>query len=183
MDEVVREIMSAFEHMEGQKPLFAWCAKDCELIQKSEDVGIWGKPLMKVWKAWPSWDASNTIIVDHHAPRVECNPTVNVIVPPSFYVANMKDLSQDNDYLKVKLWPALGGLNTHQDVTRFWRYLNVSGKHDGVCSVNTTSTSIVPRTDGTPFADPRVPSVGGEGTCGPQVHVHHCPLTCNLLDE
>ena len=183
MDEVLREILAVFEHMENHKPLFAWCAKDCEMIQKCNDVAIWGKPLTKVWKAWPTWNASNTIIVDHHAPRVECNPQVNVIVPPSFYVANMKDLSQDNDYLKVKLWPALGGLNTHQDVTRFWCALNDSGKHAGVCEVNTGLRSIVPRPPCIPFGDPRVPTCGGEGTCGLQVHIRHCPLTCNLLDE
>ena len=91
---------------------------------------------------------------------------MNVIVPLSFYVANMKDVSEDNDYLKVKLWPALGGLNTHEDVTRFWCALNISGSHAGVCEVNTTSRSIVPNQPCTPIADPRVTKCEGEGTCG-----------------
>ena len=182
MEEVLREILPVFEHMEGHKPLFVWCAKDCEQFQKSDDVAIWGKPLTKVWKAWPSWNANNTIIVDHHAPRVECNPQVNVIVPPSFYVANMKDVSEDNDYLKVKLWPALGGLNTHEDVTRFWCALNVSESHAGVCEVNTISRSVVSNQPLTPIADPRVTKCGGEGTCGLKVHGRHCPLTCKLVD-
>ena len=53
MDEVLREILPVFEHMEGHKPLFAWSAKECELIQRTDDVAIWGKPLTKVWKEWP----------------------------------------------------------------------------------------------------------------------------------
>ena len=104
--------------------------------------------------------------MDHHAPRVECNPQVNVIVPPSFYVAKIHDITEDNEYLKVKLWPALGDLNTHQDVASFWSALNVSGKHAGVCEVNSTLRSILPRPPCTPIADPRVPKCGGEGTCG-----------------
>ena len=137
MGEVVREILPVVEHMEDPKPLFVWTAKECELIHKYDDVAKWGKPLAKVWKAWPCWNATNTIIVDHHAPRVECNPQANVIVPPSFYVGKIVDLSEDNDYLKVKLWPALGGLNTHKDVASFRCALNVSGKHARVCAVNT----------------------------------------------
>ena len=157
MDEILQEIMPMFEHMEGRQPLFAWSSKDCEIIHKTEDVTIWGKPLTKVWKKWPCWNATNTIIVDHHAPRVGCNPQVNVIVPPSFYVANIQDVSEDNDYLKVKLWPALGGLNVHHDVATFWCALNATGEHAGLCEVNTSSRSILPRHPCTPFADPRVP--------------------------
>ena len=110
---------SLFEHMEGHKLIFTWSAKECELIQKTDDVAIWGKPLTKVWKAWPCWNATNIIIVDHHAPGMECTPTMNVIVSPSVYVANIYDVSEDNDYLKVILWPDLGGLNTHQNVVSF----------------------------------------------------------------
>ena len=181
MGEVVREILPVVEHMEDPKPLFVWSAKECRLIHKSDDGAKWGKPLTKVWKAWPQWNATNTIIVDHHAPRVECNPSANVIVPPSFYVENLKDLSEDNEYLKVKLWPALGGLNTHKDVASFWCALNVSGKNARVCAVNTNSRSIVPPQPSTLIADPRVPISGGEGHCGLLVHSGHCPLTCNVV--
>ena len=135
MEEVLREILPVFEHLEGHSPIFAWCGKDCEITNKSDDVTIWGKPLTKVWNKWPCWDGTNTIIVDHHAPRVACNPKANVIVPPSFYVTNMKDLAEDNEYLKLTLWPALQALYTHQDVGSFWSNLNVSGLQAGVCEV------------------------------------------------
>ena len=48
MDEVLQEIMTMFEHIENHKPMFVWSAKDCEMIQKTDDVTIWGKPLTKV---------------------------------------------------------------------------------------------------------------------------------------
>ena len=86
----------------------------------SEDITTWGKPLRKVWEKWPCWNASNTLIVDHHGPRVLCNPQGNVIVPPPFYVANMKDVAEDNEYLKMKLWPALEATLPHEDVASFW---------------------------------------------------------------
>jgi hypothetical protein len=35
-------------HLEGHQPIFTWAAKDCELIQKSDRVSLWGKPLTKV---------------------------------------------------------------------------------------------------------------------------------------
>ena len=167
MDEVLHEILPVFQHMEGHKPLFSWCAMDCEIIQKSDEVTLWGKPLTKVWKKWACWNDTNTIIVDHHAPRLECNSHANVIVPPSFYVAKMKDIAEDNDYLKLKLWPTLEGIYTYQDIASFWSTFNVSGMQAGVCEVHCHSKSIAPRPPCTPFADPGVPKCGGEGTCGP----------------
>lgn len=136
MEEVLREILPVFEHLEGHQPIFAWSGKDCEIIQKTGDITIWGKPLTRVWNKWPCWNGTNTIIVDHHGPRVACNPKANVIVPPSFYVANLKDLGEDNEYLKHILWPALQGLHGHQDVGTFWSSLHVSGLTAGVYEVN-----------------------------------------------
>ena len=81
MEEVLHEILPVFEYLEGHQPIFAWSRKDCEIIQKTDDITIWGKPLTKVWNKWP-WNGTNTIIVDHHSPRVACNPKTNVIVPP-----------------------------------------------------------------------------------------------------
>ena len=104
--------------------------------------------------------------MDHHAPRVECNPQANVIVPPPFYVANMKDLAEDNDYMKLRLWPALQGLHMHQDLASFKSTLNVSGMLAGVCEVNTFSRSMAPRRPCTPLIDPRLPKSEGEGTRG-----------------
>jgi hypothetical protein len=75
----------------------------------------------------------------------------------------------------VKLWPALGGLNIHHDVARFWSALKVSGEHAGVCEVNTRWRSIPPREPCTPFGVPRVLKSGGEGTCGLRVHARIVP--------
>jgi hypothetical protein len=71
-----------FAHLEGHKPILVWAAKDCEVIQESEEGSLWGKPLSKVWEKWPSWNANNTVMIDHHVPRVDCNAPWNVIAPP-----------------------------------------------------------------------------------------------------
>ena len=128
MEEVLEEILPAFAHLEGHTPSFMWSGKDCELIQASQ-FSVWGKPLTKVWKKWPCWDATNTLIIDHHEPRMDFNPESNVIVPPPFYVANMKDLFEDKDYLKQNLWPALEALYVHEDVKNFWSSLQ-AGEFD-----------------------------------------------------
>ena len=178
MEEVLHEISPVFEHMEGQKPLFCWSSKDCEPIQISEDITTWGKPLRKVWQRWPCWNHTNTLIVDHHGPRVESNPPANVLVPPPFYVANMKDVAEDNDYLKMKLWPALEALCPHEDVARFWASFQLSPSAGGPGEVNPLSR----RRPCTPPADPRLQVIGGEGTCVLGGDNRHCPLTCNSMD-
>ena len=183
MEDVLHEILPVFEHMEGHTPIFSWSAKDCELTQESEDVTVWGKPLTKVWKKWPRWNATNTLILDHHEPRVACNPRENVMIPPSFYVANMKELAEDNEYLKLKLWPALAGLSLHNDLASFWSSLTVSSMQAGVCQVNPLSQHMAPGRPCTPPADPRLQKYEGEGTCGLEVHMPHCPLTYNLVQN
>jgi hypothetical protein len=164
MEEVLREILHVFEHMEGHKPLFTWSAQECEIIQKSDEVTLWGKPLSKVWRKWPCWNASNTIIMDHHLPRVECNPEANVICPPSFYVANMTEIAEDNEYLKQELWPALEVLYLHHDVKSFWSTVTGSSMQAGVCQVNPYSRAMASRRACTEHADTRLHQIGGEGT-------------------
>ena len=166
MSEVLREILPVFAHLDGHSPVFTWSAKECESFEKSEDVSMWVKPLTKVWKAWPCWDATNTVIIDHHEPRVECNPPSNVIIPPPFYVTNMKDLSEDKDYLKNMLWPALEGLYVHEDVGTFLSTYNVSKLQARVCEQTQISGNM---------ADSMVQVPGGEGSCELEVHNAHCP--------
>ena len=183
MDEVLREILPVFEHTEGHKHLFSWSAKECEVTQQNEEGKLWGKPLTKVWKRWPCWNATNTIIVDHHVPRVQCNPRANVIAPPSFYIANMKSLEEDNEYLKRQLWPALEALCLHNDVANFWSTCNVSSMKGGVCQVNQFFQHMAPDHPCTPTADPSLQVCEGEGTCGLEGHSRPCPLTVNLLQN
>ena len=175
MEEVLREILPVFSHLEGHEPLFTWSVKDCELIEKSEDVTLWVKPLTKVWKKWPCWDATNTIIIDHHSPRVECNPPGNVITPPPFYVSNMKELSEDKDYLRTMLWPALEGWIKHEDVGSIRSSSPLSRMQPGVCEVNKTSGNM---------ADSMAEVSGGEGSCEHLVHKITCPphLSCLMTN-
>ena len=44
MEEVLREILLVFSHLKGQAPIFTWSANDCELIEKSNEVSLWGNP-------------------------------------------------------------------------------------------------------------------------------------------
>ena len=157
-------------HLEGHKPIFTWAAKDCELIKESDEVSLWGKPLIKVWKKWPCWNGTNTIIIDHHAPRVECNPQWNVIVPPSFYVAQLKNLFEDKDYLKENLWPTLQGLYVHEDIESFWSNVNVSKMQAHVCELKFFSRSMAGPGPCTPVIESTGKVPGGEGSCELLIH-------------
>jgi len=134
MEEVLQEILPVFYHLEGHKPIFVWATKDCDVIQESEEGSLWEKPLTKVWELWPCWNGSNTVMIDHHVPRMDCNPPWNVIAPP-FYVAHVKDLSEDKIYLKENLWPALQRLYAHKDVASFWSTINESQMQPGMCQL------------------------------------------------
>ena len=93
MKEVLCKLLWVFDHLEGYKPMFSWSAKDCT---KKWWGYIVGETLTKVQKKWPYWDATNTVIIDHHELRLDCNPHGNIIIPSSFYVANMKDHGKMN---------------------------------------------------------------------------------------
>ena len=170
MEEILREILPVYSHLEGHKPMFTWAAKDCEVIQESEEGSIWGKPLSKVWDKWPCWNATNTIMIDHHVPRVDCNPQWNVIVPPPFYVARLKDISEDKDYLKENLWPALQHLYAAKDVGSFWSTANVSKMQPGMGQLKSFSRNMAVPGPCTPMAESTGKSLGGEGSCELEVH-------------
>ena len=38
MEEVLCEILPVFDHLESHKSIFLWSAKDCEIIQNSDEV-------------------------------------------------------------------------------------------------------------------------------------------------
>lgn len=44
MEEVLRKILPLLEHLEGHKPIYLWSRKDCEIIQKYDEV-IYGGDL------------------------------------------------------------------------------------------------------------------------------------------
>jgi hypothetical protein len=97
--------------------------------------------LTKVWEKWPCWNDTYTIIIDHHKPRVDCNPQWNVIVSP-FYVAHIQDLSRDKEYLMESLWPALQGLYVYEDVGSFWSIVNLSKMQTGVYELQSFSKNM-----------------------------------------
>ena len=119
MEEVVAEMMRRFEGMESHKPLFCWSAKECEDVSHNSGKPKWKKPLSKVWTTWPLWNESNTMIIDHIRALVDCNPIANIIIPPSFYVEDLKKLADDKNYLRLNLWPLLDNLAGSPNVQQF----------------------------------------------------------------
>jgi hypothetical protein len=92
-------------------PAFIWSQKHCEAIQWSDsDVVAWGYPLQSMWKKFPRWNSSNTVIVDHKPQCVNRNPDANVILATPFYVQELTNIGDDGQFLKTSLWPQLRGL-------------------------------------------------------------------------
>ena len=119
MEDVVAEMMRRFEGMESHKPLFCWSAKECEDVSHNSGKPKWKKPLSKVWTTWPLWNESNTMIIDHIGALVDCNPIANIIIPPAFYVEDLKKLADDKNYLRQNLWPLLESLAGSPNVQQF----------------------------------------------------------------
>jgi hypothetical protein len=78
--------------------------------------------LTKVFNLWPVFNFSNTLIVDHKSFRVGCNSMANVTIPTAFYVQDLGNLEEDNNYLKSCLWPLLEGFFASEDIAQFRSY-------------------------------------------------------------
>jgi hypothetical protein len=123
MDEVTAAVLTCLKDGQSFKPLFVWSGKDCEATDFDDGAPIcWGKPLSKVFNIWPVFNLSNTVIVDHKSFRVGCNPMANVIIPTAFYVQDLGNLEDDNNYLKSCLWPLLEGFFASEDIAQFRSY-------------------------------------------------------------
>ena len=77
-------------------PLFIWSQKEYQPMEFEGGAPIlWRKLLERVYEHWPSWNKSNTIIIDHKVDRVGCNRGPNIIVSKPFFVVDMKKLGDD----------------------------------------------------------------------------------------
>ena len=90
--------------------------------------------------------------------------------PPPFYIAHMKDLSEDKDYLKENLWPALQRLYAYKDVGSFWSTGNVSKMQPGMCQLKSFLRNMAMPGPCTLMAESTGKFPGGEGSCELEVH-------------
>lgn len=88
IDKVIPAMLGRVKCKELVVPAFVWSMAECDEIQWwNNDLIAWRCPLEIVFRKWPHWNLSNTMIIDHNSLRVNCNPCANVIVPTSFYLA------------------------------------------------------------------------------------------------
>jgi hypothetical protein len=96
MDEVIPAMLGRVKCKEPVVPAFVWSMAECDEIQWwNNDPVAWGCPLEIVFRKWPQWNLSNTVIIDHNSLRVNCNPRANVIIPTPFYLAQLTKLGED----------------------------------------------------------------------------------------
>jgi hypothetical protein len=120
MEDMVPVMLGRLRGEEDRVPCFVWSGQECEPIECGDAGTIeGGKSLDRVYRRWPCWNASNTVIIDHNFGRVACNPRSNIIIPRPFYVEQLKKLTHDKNYLKSTLWPMLQGLFDAADVKEF----------------------------------------------------------------
>jgi hypothetical protein len=99
---------------------FVWFAHNHDHIETRDVEGIlWRKRLERVYKTWPFWNASNTLIVDHNMSRVACNLKSNIILILPFYVEKLEKLEDDNNYLNSAVWPMLEAFVNFVDIEDF----------------------------------------------------------------
>ena len=61
-------------HMVNKGLQIIWKNLGCFNVAETLDQGL---------QKWPCSNATNIVIIDHHEPRVDCNPPLNVIILPS----------------------------------------------------------------------------------------------------
>jgi hypothetical protein len=99
---------------------FMWFAHDPDHTKTGYVEGIlWEKRLERVYKTWPFWNASNTLIVDHNMSHVAYNLNNNIILILPFYVEKLEKLEDDNNYLNSAVWPMLEAFVNSVDVEDF----------------------------------------------------------------
>jgi hypothetical protein len=120
MQEMVPIMLGRLKGKEKCVPCFVWSAQECVLVGMGDGTTIEGeKPLESVYRRWPCWNATNTVIVDHNISCVACNPISNVVVAKAFYVEHLQKSGDDKSYLKGTLWPLLQALFDADDVEEF----------------------------------------------------------------
>lgn len=120
------------------------------------------------------------MIIDHMKAMVDCNPVVNIIIPPPFYVENMLKLAYDNNDLRMHLWPLLECLdvcfNVHQFCSMLFDTKQAVGDHSqNLHAVGRTTRSSKMKVSNTIMSDN--PKLSCEGICELLVHIVQCPLT------
>ena len=160
MDDIIPMIMGRQRKGPDFCPLFVWAGKDCEAVDFEGPTPIaWGKSLSKVYGLWPRFNPTNTLVIDSKVSRVSCNPAANVVINKPFYVAPLAKLADDNEYLKVELWPMLEELCDSADISHFRS--RISG------TLNNLATEVHELTEEkAPFLDSK--TLEGEGTCEPR---------------
>ena len=63
-----------------------------------------------MWRKFPCWNSSNTVIVDYKLQCISCNLDTNVILATPFYIQELTNIREDGQFLKTLLWPQLRGL-------------------------------------------------------------------------
>jgi hypothetical protein len=122
MEDVVPVVLGRLKGKDDCIPCFVWSAQECESVQLGDGATMeGGKPLDAVYRRWPYWNASNTVIVDHYFSRVACNPMSNIIAPNPFYMEHLQKLGEDKNYLKSTLWPMLQAFFDVDNVYDFCR--------------------------------------------------------------
>jgi hypothetical protein len=66
MDELAVAVLARLKDAHSCKPLFVWSGKHCVATDFEDGEPLcWGKPLSKVFEVWPTYNLSNTVVVDH----------------------------------------------------------------------------------------------------------------------
>jgi hypothetical protein len=157
---MVSAMLGRIKSPEPLIPAFVWSQKECDVTQWwNNDPVAWGCPLEAIYRKWPHWNSSNTVIIDHNPGRVSCNLCANVIGVSPFYHAQLTKVGDDNLLLKTSLWPQLSGLFTSADMVDFEAYypelrLQEPETVDEESYENKTISG-------------NLQSVQDEGTCGP----------------
>ena len=124
-----------------QTLLFTWGQDMCEFKRTKQDEKgfVFMKLLCKVWKEYPLWNASNTILMDDSREKISEDHTSNVIHPPPL-LGTMKvvgdgivDMDEENQMKQFEFF---------NQFVQFWYHRTVCSTSSVTTVIITTSTRI-----------------------------------------
>jgi hypothetical protein len=70
MDNVVPSMLRRMKEGSTFRPLFVWSGKECEVTKFEDGIHLeWRKPLQKVFWQYPTFNHTNTVMIDHKTYR------------------------------------------------------------------------------------------------------------------
>ena len=99
MEDVPAEMIQKFGGLDSHNICFVGQQRNVKKLLRTLGCQSGKNYCPKVWGIWPKKNEGNTLITNHMQAMVDYNHVANIIILFAFYVDNMINLTDDNNYM------------------------------------------------------------------------------------